>query len=146
MSQARRQSKRRSEVSRRRRTEQTHPELALRALLSELGIQTRTNVRSLPGTPDLVATDLNFAAFVHGCFWHGHPGCPGKRLPATNAWIWRDRLRATQLRDRRVVQELRKLGMVVAVVWECEFKDLPRLKKRLAAIRRRLLRDTVDDS
>lgn len=48
----------------------TAPELAVRSLLSELGIRYRLNTRSLPGSPDLLNKRARKAIFVHGCYWH----------------------------------------------------------------------------
>ena len=53
----------------------TGPELAVRALLSDLGVSYRVNNRKYPGSPDIVNRKRNWAIFVHGCFWHGHRSC-----------------------------------------------------------------------
>jgi len=114
------------------RTTGSEPERKVRALLRELGIRYRANVRSLPGTPDLVLPDLRRVVFVHGCFWHGHHCKHGSTRPATNAAFWRAKIAANGTRDRRVARRLRALGWRVSVVWQCELRGgMARLRARL---------------
>ncbi|PZP13101.1 MAG: hypothetical protein DI611_15400 [Brachybacterium faecium] len=53
----------------------TKPELIVRRLLHRMGRRFRLHRRDLPGTPDIVLPGPRKALFVHGCFWHRHPGC-----------------------------------------------------------------------
>lgn len=53
----------------------TKPELIVRRILRRLGIHYRVANRNLPGSPDLANRRRRWAMFVHGCFWHRHPGC-----------------------------------------------------------------------
>jgi DNA mismatch endonuclease, patch repair protein len=46
----------------------TAPELVVRTLLKEIGARHRRNVKSLPGSPDLVLSASKAAILVHGCF------------------------------------------------------------------------------
>ena len=98
----------------------TAPELRVRRLLHKLGYRYRLHRRDLPGSPDMVFPSLRLVVFVHGCFWHSHPGCKGASVPETNAEFWKTKLSATVRRDRRQQEELKRLGWNVAVVWECE--------------------------
>ena len=66
----------------------TSPELRLRKAMHAMGLRHRLQARSLPGRPDLVYPRFRAAVFVHGCFWHRHPGCPRATTPATPA-RWR---------------------------------------------------------
>ncbi|HAT16523.1 MAG TPA: very short patch repair endonuclease, partial [Gemmatimonadetes bacterium] len=50
--------------------ENSGPELRLRRILHSRGLRYRTNLRGLPGTPDLVFSAAKIAVFVDGCFWH----------------------------------------------------------------------------
>ena len=59
----------------------TEPELAVRAMLTALGVRYRTGNRDLPGSPDLANRGRHWAIFVHGCFWHAHPGCVKATMP-----------------------------------------------------------------
>jgi DNA mismatch endonuclease (patch repair protein) len=60
--------------------------------------------------------------FVHGCFWHRHPGCRYATTPASNAEFWNNKFEQNVARDRRNAEELRSSGWRVATVWECAFR------------------------
>ena len=51
----------------------------------------RKNVRSLPGTPDIVLKKYRTVVFVNGCFWHHHD-CGRFVWPATNTEYWRKKI------------------------------------------------------
>lgn len=72
---------------------ETGPGVRVRTLFRQLGVRFRVNVKSLPGTPDLANKARNLAVFVHGCFWHGHPGCKKAKLPIKNRWWWTEKVR-----------------------------------------------------
>lgn len=74
----------RSEVMSRVRGSGTKPELHVRSLLHRLGYRFRLHRRDLPGRPDVVLPRYRVAVFVHGCFWHRHPGCRKAALPKSN--------------------------------------------------------------
>jgi DNA mismatch endonuclease (patch repair protein) len=101
-------------------------EQAVRKALFEQGCRFRTNVRALPGTPDVANRTKKWAVFVHGCFWHGHRRCrktkggPRGRVPETNRDWWQKKLIANRRRDLRNVKKLRSLGYSVLVIWECQ--------------------------
>lgn len=95
------------------------------AALISLGIHGwETNAKDLPGSPDVVFREELRAIFVHGCFWHVHPGCRGMRVPqfddAAKRTHWWGKLARNVLRDRVAEEELRALGWRVLIVWECE--------------------------
>jgi DNA mismatch endonuclease (patch repair protein) len=94
-----------------------------------LGLKFRLHPRKLPGKPDLVFPDHKFALFVHGCFWHRHPGCPKATAPSSA--FWRTKFKTNVERDRRVTKELKKAGWRVAVIWECQTKDPIRMTKKI---------------
>lgn len=50
----------------------TSPELAVRKIVSALGLRYRLDYAGVPGRPDIAITRLKKALFVHGCFWHCH--------------------------------------------------------------------------
>ncbi|MEI8079032.1 MAG: very short patch repair endonuclease, partial [bacterium] len=66
--------KKRSLVMGRIRSHDTKPELLVRSLLHRCGFRFSLRNRKLPGTPDVVLTRHRIVVFVHGCFWHQHPG------------------------------------------------------------------------
>lgn len=72
-----------------------------------------------------------WAVFVHGCFWHGHPGCRLATSPKTNRAFWTEKIAANRKRDARKVAALRAAGLRVLTVWQCEARDERRLSARL---------------
>ena len=98
----------------------TAPEMAFRRALRSAGIGYRANVRGLPGTPDVVLAGSGLAVFVHGCFWHRHPGCRRVTTPKTSTPFWEAKFARNVARDRRKAESLRLAGWQVAVLWECE--------------------------
>ena len=98
----------------------TAPEMAFRRALRRAGIGYRANVRGLPGTPDVVIAGAGLAVFVHGCFWHRHPGCRRVTTPRTSMPFWEAKFARNVERDRRKAAALRLAGWEVAVLWECE--------------------------
>ena len=97
----------------------TSPELRLRKAMHAMGLRHRLQARSLPGRPDLVYPRFRAAVFVHGCFWHRHPGCPRATTPATRNDYWLPKFARNVARDARALEDLRALGWRTAVVWEC---------------------------
>lgn len=65
----------RSENMRRIRSKDTAPEMAVRSLAHRLGYRYRLHRKDIPGKPDLVFPGRRKVIFIHGCFWHQHPGC-----------------------------------------------------------------------
>jgi len=122
----------RSERMSRIRSVDTKPEMAVRRLVYRLGYRYRLRSR-LPGRPDLVFLGRKKAIFVHGCFWHRHdsPACRLARLPKTRLDFWLPKLEGNRERDQKAVEELKRLGIEVLVVWECELKDEGELEMRV---------------
>ena len=109
----------------------TSPELAVRAALGSLGIAFGTNVRDLPGTPDILLTQTITPIFVHGCFWHRHPGCTKATTPKRNRQFWVEKFERNIERDHRTLCILKALGYAPVVVWQCETVMESRLKEVL---------------
>lgn len=79
------------------------------------GVKFACNVRSLPGSPDIVLKRERVAVFVDGDFWHGW------RLPCWEhnlSKFWRDKLRANRQRDQRNFRRLRSQGWKVIRIWQ----------------------------
>jgi len=123
----------RSQHMRKIRKTDTKPELQVRRVAHSLGYRFRLNRRDLPGTPDLVFPRLRKVIFVHGCFWHQHPGCALARLPKSRHEYWLPKLRRNQERDKAARWELERRGWSVGVIWECETKDEQELAGKIAA-------------
>jgi DNA mismatch endonuclease (patch repair protein) len=60
------------------------------------------------------------AVFVHGCFWHQHPGCRKATIPKNNADYWGPKLQRNVRRDQAARLRLEESGWRVLVLWECE--------------------------
>jgi DNA mismatch endonuclease, patch repair protein len=101
----------------------TVPERLVRRYLHAVGLRFRCHVRTLPGSPDLIFPSRRIAVFVHGCFWHRHPGCRFAATPATRPEFWRAKFAANNARDRAAEDRLTSLGWQVMTIWECEAKD-----------------------
>ena len=98
----------------------TRPELIVRRIAHGCGFRYRLHVPTLPGKPDLVFPRLGKIIFVHGCFWHRHPGCELARLPKSKLDFWERKLTENRRRDLGNIRKLRKAGWKVQVIWECE--------------------------
>ncbi|MHB8285079.1 MAG: very short patch repair endonuclease [Caulobacteraceae bacterium] len=108
-------------------------ELAVRRLLTRMGLRYRLHRRDLPGSPDVAFGPRKVALFVHGCFWHGHHCARGARVPKTNAAYWTAKIGRNRTRDAAAQAALAAKGWTPLVVWECELKDEAALQQRLEA-------------
>jgi len=113
------------------RSRDTGPEKAVRSLLHGLGFRFRLHRSDLPGTPDIVLPKYRTIVFVHGCFWHQHPGCRYATMPSTRRKWWAEKFLKNRKRDATVREELRKKGWNVLVVWQCELREPRKLRERL---------------
>lgn len=100
----------------------TEIEKTLRSELHRRGFRFKKNVRSLPGTPDIVMPKYQCVIFVHGCFWHHHKNCKRSKLPATRRVFWREKIKTNARRDRTQITRLRSQGWRVFVIWECQLR------------------------
>ena len=107
------------------RQRDTAPELLVRRALTAIGMRYTTHNRDLPGTPDLANRSRRWALFVHGCYWHRHKGCRLATVPKTNTAFWLTKFEQNVGRDAAVEAELRRLGYVVQIIWQCE-AEIPR--------------------
>jgi DNA mismatch endonuclease (patch repair protein) len=112
----------------------TAPEIRVRRAAHAIGLRFRLHRRDLPGTPDLLFPYRRVALFVHGCFWHRHPGCPKASAPSSS--FWAAKFLSNTARDARACADLTKLGWKVVVIWECETKDSQHLNK---TVRKRVI-------
>ncbi|MCJ8336002.1 MAG: very short patch repair endonuclease [Epibacterium sp.] len=71
----------------------TRPEVALRKALHRRGFLFRLNAKKLRGSPDIVLPKWKTVLFVHGCYWHRHPGCRKATTPSSNAEFWTEKFR-----------------------------------------------------
>lgn len=113
------------------RQKNTGAEVITRKLLHRLGLRFRLHRKDLPGSPDVVLPKHQTVIFIHGCYWHRHPGCKYASTPKTNQDFWLPKFQRNVERDARKEEALRALGWRVLIVWECETRDLPTLEARL---------------
>lgn len=116
------------------RNRDTAPEMAVRRELYRLGIRYRLHNGKLPGRPDIVIGRLRTVIFVHGCYWHRHPGCRLAYTPKSNVEFWLNKLEGNVARDARNQALLMEQGWRVIVIWECEIGSRTALRERLAKL------------
>ena len=104
------------------RSKDTSPEIKLRKELFKRGYRYRKNLDSLPGKPDIVLPIYSTVIFVHGCFWHRHPGCKRATMPKSNIDYWKKKFERNIENDNRTRNALEMLGWTVIEIWECEIK------------------------
>lgn len=103
------------------RSTNSKPEEIVRKYLFSKGFRYRKNVRSLPGTPDIVLPKYKTIIFVNGCFWHKHD-CPRFVWPSSHQEYWRPKIQRNVERDKQNIAALHALGWSVITIWECELK------------------------
>lgn len=105
------------------KSKNTKPEMIVRSMCHELGFRYRLHRKDLPGSPDLVFPKHRLCIFVHGCFWHRHPGCKYAYTPKSRPDFWLPKLAKNVERDLQIQERLKALGWKVVIVWECHTKD-----------------------
>jgi DNA mismatch endonuclease (patch repair protein) len=109
----------------------TDPERIVRSMLHRMGLRFRLHGKKLPGSPDIVLARHRAVVFVHGCFWHGHEGCPRATRPTTNVEFWNKKIDKNIGRDRQARAMLERSGWQVLTVWQCMTKDPDGLRSLL---------------
>ncbi|WP_186080850.1 very short patch repair endonuclease [Burkholderia gladioli] len=125
---------RRSWLMSRVRSADTSPELRVRRAAHALGLRFRLHVKTLQGKPDLVFPRYRTVIFVHGCFWHRHPGCRKASTPKTDTEHWAAKFARNVERDATNEKALQAEGWRVETIWECESKSSEMLYARLQRI------------
>jgi DNA mismatch endonuclease (patch repair protein) len=97
----------------------TSPEMKVRRFLHRHGFRYRLHQQDLPGKPDVVLRRYRACIFIHGCFWHRHPGCRYATTPKTRAEFWEQKFDQNVERDLRTRNELLQRGWRVFELWEC---------------------------
>jgi len=109
----------------------TKPEIIVRSILHKNGFRFRLNRKDLPGKPDIVLPKYQTVILVHGCFWHRHPRCKFAYNPKSRVKFWQNKFSENVERDKNVRKKLRRMGWKVIVVWECELRNMEKLKNVL---------------
>jgi DNA mismatch endonuclease (patch repair protein) len=121
----------RSKIMSRIRGKDTNPEKKVRSVLHRMGYRFRLHRKDLPGNPDIILPKFKKAIFVHGCFWHQHPGCKRAALPSSNREFWKNKLQGNRERDLKKIDSLKKDGWDVLIIWQCEIKSEDNLAHKL---------------
>jgi DNA mismatch endonuclease (patch repair protein) len=116
------------------RSSNTTPERVVRSTLHRLGYRYRLHDARLPGKPDLSFPSRRIALFVHGCFWHRHPGCKRAAMPSAHRDYWLPKFERNIRRDDEHRVKLEALGWTVLVVWECQLRGVDWLYDVQAAL------------
>ena len=116
----------------------TKPEDLVAKYWFSQGFRYRRNVKSLPGSPDIVLKKYRTVIFVNGCFWHAHEGCKRFVLPDTNREFWQAKLLRNRERDSENYKLLTNLGWKIFIIWECDLK-----KDKMAATLSKLSNDIL---
>jgi DNA mismatch endonuclease (patch repair protein) len=109
----------------------TKPEIVVRRVLHRLGYRFRLHSKNLPGRPDIVLPRWQTVIFVHGCFWHRHPGCRFAYSPKSRVEFWMKKFDENIARDHHSKSKLEEMGWRVEVIWECETAKLYELENRI---------------
>lgn len=104
------------------RGKDTSIEVKVRKYLFSKGFRFRKNDKRLPGKPDVVLPKYHTVIFVHGCFWHRHPGCRDATTPKTRTGFWLDKFEKNVANDRIHREALKAAGWKVITLWECDIK------------------------
>ena len=113
----------------------TRPERFLRSGLHKAGLRYRLHKSCPGGRPDIVLRRHGAVIFVHGCFWHQHPGCRDATFPKTRERFWAEKFAQNKLRDERQIATLLAADWRILIVWECALraaKDRPETIARAA--------------
>lgn len=113
---------------------ETKPEVLVRKFVFSKGLRYRKNDKSLPGTPDIVLPKYRTAVFIHGCFWHGHVGCPKSKLPDTKKEFWGEKISENINRDKKDMDVLRSKNWNVITIWQCEIDNTAKRRERLESL------------
>ena len=102
------------------RGKDTSIEVKVRKYLFSKGFRFRKNDKRLPGKPDVVLPKYHTVIFIHGCFWHRHPGCKDTTTPKTRTEYWLDKFERNVANDRARYEALEAAGWNVITLWECD--------------------------
>lgn len=105
----------------------TKPEIIVRKYLHAAGFRFRLHVKDLPGKPDIVLPRYKTVIFVHGCFWHQHPGCKDAVMPKSNKEFWFTKLNSNISRDQKNITALQTQGWKTIIFWECDIRNMDKL-------------------
>lgn len=126
----------------------TSIEVKVRKYLFSKGYRYRKNDKRFPGRPDVVLPKYHTVIFVHGCFWHRHPGCKDSTTPKTRTEFWLDKFEKNVTSDRAHCEALESTGWNVIILWECDInkrfeETMSRVVKELESILSRRMKESL---
>ena len=127
------------------RSKDTKPEIYFRKLLFAEGFRYRVQEKSVPGHPDVFLRKYNVAIFIHGCFWHRHPGCKYAYTPKSQVNFWEKKFAGNLKRDAIVKDELTEQGIRQLIVWECTIRKMMKDQKTAEMIMEQTSRFLMSD-
>ncbi|MBR3355853.1 MAG: very short patch repair endonuclease [Oscillospiraceae bacterium] len=80
------------------------------------------NYKKLPGRPDIALQKYHIAVFVDGEFWHGYDWENRKEKLNRNKKYWIEKIEENIARDKRVDEELQRLGWIPIHFWSKDVK------------------------
>lgn len=113
----------RSQIMSKIRSTNTKVERDFRKRVWAEGLRYRLYYSKLPGRPDMAFVSKKVVVFIDGCFWHKCPKC--FKRPASNTDYWDKKIEYNISKDKRVSDELKKLGWKVLRFWEHDIKNHP---------------------
>lgn len=105
----------------------TKPEIAVRQVLHALGYRFRLENTDIPGKPDIILPKYKIVIYVHGCFWHRHPGCKYAYTPKSKIDFWTKKFAANIKRDAVVSEKIKNSDWKQLIIWECQTRDREQL-------------------
>lgn len=109
----------------------TKPEVWFRKQLFAKGYRYSLNTNKVTGHPDIYLRKYNTAIFIHGCFWHRHPGCKYAYMPKSRVEFWQKKFEANVKRDCEVREKLYNQDIKCLIVWECTVKKMKKNRELL---------------
>jgi DNA mismatch endonuclease (patch repair protein) len=95
-------------------------EIQVRAALRKRKLRFQTNVKGMPGKPDIVFSKARVVVFVDGDFWHGYRFPIWKRKVSA---FWRNKILKNRQRDARNFRKLRRMGWIVVRIWQHQIQN-----------------------
>jgi DNA mismatch endonuclease (patch repair protein) len=118
------------------RAKDTKPEMMVRKFLHAYGFRYRLHEKKLPGKPDIILPKYKAVIFIHGCFWHGHKDCKYFVVPKTRTEWWLTKINSNIANDAKALKALKKEGLKIITLWECELKPTTFEKTLLSLLKK----------
>lgn len=108
---------------RKQKSKKTKAEVLLAKALWHEGLRYRLNLKTLPGSPDIVITKYQIVIFVDGEFWHGKDFEKTSKNIKRNREYWIPKIERNMKRDRENDLKLKQHGWIVLHFWSREVES-----------------------